>query len=302
MGNNRLVRLVQLAFEKWGRDDCGNLGAALAYFALFSLFPLILVILSLVGFFVDPNEFEVQQRLLNAIGSDQVRELITQTLQSLNENSTSTGLIGFATLLLAASGIFGVLDKNFDVIWEVRAVDNKKSGLIATALTMLKDKLVSFALVLGCVLLMLLSVVSAVLVTAVSTFTNWLPGQGFLLQTLQFLVTLALLALAFGSLFKVLPSRRIKISDVVVPALVAALLFTVLQKVVGIYLSRTNYASYGAIGGVMALMVWIYLSSLVLLFGGELSYAWAHVFGSMRGEKTPPAASDKKPELEQSPL
>lgn len=301
MGNNRLVRLMQLAIEKWGRDDCGNLGAALAYFALFSLFPLLLVILSLVGFFVDPNEFAVQQRLLDAVGSEQVRELITQTLQSLNQNSTSTGLIGFATLLLAASGIFGVLDKNFDVIWEVRQPENQKTGIVAMVLTVIKDKLVSFALVLGCVLLMLLSVMSTVLVTAVSTFTDWLPGQGFVLQTLQFLVSLALLALAFGSLFKVLPSRRIKVRDVIVPALIAALLFTVLQKVVGIYLSRANYASYGAIGGVMALMVWIYLSSLVLLFGGELSYAWAHVFGSMRN-KHAPAASDKKPELEQSPL
>jgi membrane protein len=257
-----------------------SLGASLAYYALFSFFPLILVILSVVGAVVDPSEFAVQQRLLGLIGSEQVRGLVTQTLQNLSASSAGAGLIGFVTLLLAASGIFGALDKAFDAIWEVRAEQKEGGGIVRAIIDAVQQKLLAFGLVLGCALLMLLSIVSTVAVTALSSYTAALPGQGVVWQLVQFAASLALLSLAFASLYKFMPGRRVRWGDVWAAALVGALLFTALQKVVGIYLSRANYASYGAVGGVMALMVWIYLSSLVILLGGELSYAYARTFGS----------------------
>jgi membrane protein len=270
------------AFTKWQKDDCMSLGASLAYYALFSFFPLILVILSVVGALVDPSEFAVQQRLLGLIGSEQVRGLVTQTLENLNSSSAGAGIIGFVTLLLAAIWIIGALDKAFDQIWEAHVEKPADGGVLKMIVGVLQDKLLAFGLVLGCALLMLLSIVSTVVVTALSSFTSALPGQGVLWQIIQFVVSLALLSLAFATLYKFMPSLRVPWSDVWVAALVGALLFTALQKVVGIYLSQANYASYGAVGGVMALMVWIYLSSLVILLGGELAYAYAHTFGSKR--------------------
>jgi membrane protein len=272
------------AFAKWQKDDCMSLGAGLAYYALFSFFPLILVILSVVGALVDPNQFAVQQRLLNAIGSDQVRDLATQTLQNLNRSSTGAGLIGFVTLLLAASGIFGALDKAFNTIWEVRQEKKEGASILTTVMAVVQQKLLAFALVLGCALLMLLSIVSTVAVTALSSFTTALPGQVLLWQFIQFAASLGLLGLAFATLFKFMPRRKVRWSDVWASALLIALLFTALQKVVGLYIGHANYASYGVVGSVMALMVWIYLSSLVILLGGELSYAYARTFGSLSGE------------------
>lgn len=280
----KLVGMLKAAFEKWQRDDCGTIAASLAYFALFSLFPLILVVLSLVGFVIDPSEFAVRQQLVDLIGSADVRDLVAQTLEYLTETRTATGLIGFATLLLAASGIFGALDKAFDVIWDVRELDQpKQTGIIAAARTFLRDKLVAFGLVLGCALLILLSILSSVAVTAVSAYTSWLPGQELLLQVAQFVIAALLLTLALTAIYKVLPNRPVQLGDVWPAALVAALLFAALQRLAGFILGMTNYATYGAVGGVMTLMVYIYLSFMVLLLGGELSYAYARTFGSLAG-------------------
>ncbi|NNJ13195.1 YihY/virulence factor BrkB family protein [Chloroflexales bacterium ZM16-3] len=281
MQMTKLRSFGMTAFTKWQKDDCMSLGASLAYYTLFSFFPLILVILSVVGAVVDPQEFSVQQRLLDQIGSEQVRGLVTQTLQNLNSSSTGAGLIGFVTLLLAASGIFGALDKSFDMIWEAHLEQKEGAGILAVIINVVQKKLLAFALVLGCALIMLLSIVSTVAVTALSSFTTALPGQGILWQVVQFAASLGLLSLAFATLFKFLPNCKVPWGDVWVAALVGALLFTALQKVVGIYLGRANYASYGVVGSVMALMVWIYLSSLVILLSGELSYAYARTYGSL---------------------
>ena len=104
-----------------------------------------------------------------------------------------------------------------------------------------------------------------------------------------------LMSLAFAMLYKFIPSRRVPWGDVWVPALIGAVLFTALQQVVGLYLSRANYASYGVVGSVMALMVWIYLSSLVILLGGEFSYAYASTFGSLRQDRRQPTTGNTKP-------
>ncbi len=268
------------AFAKWQKEDCLSLGASLAYYALFSLFPLILVILSIVGAILDPQEFSVQQRILSLIESEQVRGLITQTLQNLNNSSVGAGLIGFITLLMGASGIFGALDKSFAAIWE-SGTEDESGGIVQAILKAVKQKLLAFSLVLGSAFLMLLSIISTVLVTALSKLTTTLPGQALFWQVVQFSLSLALLSLAFATIFKFVPRLKVLWRDVWLAGVISALLFTALQKVVGIYLGQANYASYGVVGSVMALMFWIYLSSLVVLLGGVLSFAYARQFGSM---------------------
>jgi membrane protein len=277
------------ALNKWQGENCTGLGAGLAYYALFSFFPLILVMLSVVGAVVDPQELSVQERLLEAIGSDQVRGLVTQTLQNLNNSSTGAGLIGFATLLLAASGIFGALDRAFDAIWGAH-IEKKEGGIRAVVINVVQQKLLAFGLVLGAAFLMLLSIVSTVVVGALSRYTTALPGQALIWQWIQFAASLSLLSLAFATLFKFLPNRKVLWTDVWFGAITGALLFTGLQKVVGLYLSQANYASYGVVGSVMALMVWIYLSSLVILLGGVISYAHASTYGSLA---TPAVATEE---------
>lgn len=280
MRSHSLVRLLGYVAAKYQRDDCNSLAAALAYFALFSFFPLILVSLSVVGFFVDPSRYEVQRQILNLIGAPELRELVTETLANLSENRVNVGLIGFGTLLVAATGVFGALSRAFDVIWEVRPPDDR--GLRGALGALLSTRLVAFALVLGCALLIMAAALANALLSLAARFTDWLPQGALLLQLAQLLTTLLLIAVALGAIFKVMPGRRVGWGDIWPAALVAALLFVALQSVTGLVFSRITFSSYGAVGGAMALLLWIFLCCQIILIGGELSHAWARVYGSLR--------------------
>jgi membrane protein len=281
MRSHSLVRLLGHVVAKYQRDDCNSLAAALAYFALFSFFPLILVSLSVVGFFVDPSRYEVQRQIINLIGAPELRELVTETLANLSENRVNVGLIGFGTLLLAATGVFGALDNAFHVIWEIDPAEG--GGLGAAVRSLLTARLLAFALVLGCAVLIMAAALANALLSLAARFTDWLPQGDLLLQLAQLATTLLLIAVAMGAIFKVMPGRRAAWRDVWPAAIVAALLFAALQGVAGLVFSRISFSSYGAVGGAMTLLLWIFLCCQIILIGGELSYAWARTYGSLRG-------------------
>jgi membrane protein len=271
-----LVRLLRHAVEKYQRENCGQL----AYFALFSFFPLILVSLSVVGFFVDPEEFEVQQQLLQLIGSEEIRDLVTQTLAHFNANRVNAGLIGFGTLFLTAAGIFGALNRAFDIIWEVRG--DQLSSVRSMVLSAVWNRLLNFGMLLGVAGLILLSTLGGVVLNLVARFTDWMPRGDLLISLGQLSITLALMTLAMASLFKFMPDAQVRWADVLPAALITAVLFLALQSLTGLIFGSINFSSYGAVGGAMTLLLWIYFCCQIILVGGEISYAWANVYGSLR--------------------
>jgi membrane protein len=261
----------------WSKNDLGGVGASLAYFALFSLFPLLLIALSVVGAVVDPQSFDVQNWLLNVIDSPEIRELIGGTLGNLRNSRGQAGLIGFVTLLFAASGIFGALDRAMNAVWSVGPPPEGRN-LWQTLVVIVRDKFVSFLMVLGCAVLLLLSIISTIVITTLSAYMPQFAGTGLLLQIVQFVVSFTLLMLGLSMLFKALPDTRVPWRSAVFGGAIAALLLTLLQKGIGIYLSQVNYGSYGVVGGFMALMVYFYLTSQMILLGG----ACAAVYASLR--------------------
>lgn len=274
-----LVRVGLLVADKYQRDNVGGLAAALAYFAIFSIFPLLLGVISLVGFVVDPAEFDVQQVLMSLVGSPEVRDLIAQTLAHFSENRVNAGLIGFVTLLFAATGIFGALNRAFKDIWEARII--VEGGSVKTAVTtMVVDRAIAFGMLLMCAGLVLAAVLANVVLSLVNAYTDWLPFNTLLMRLSQLLLTVAMLAVAFAVLYKVLPRTNPAWGDVWPAALIAAVLFTALQQLAELIFGMINFASFGALGGAMTLLLWIYLGAQILLIGVEISYAWAHVLGS----------------------
>lgn len=278
---NPLVRMLQLVLDKYQRDDVPSLAAALAYFALFSIFPLLLVVMSLVGFFVDPARFGVQQLLISLVGSVEVRDLIVQTLTAFGDNRVASGLIGIGILLFTATGIFGALNKAVREIWGARLI--VEGGNLRTAVTtMVQNRLTFVGLLLGCALLILVSVVGNFALTLLSAYTEWFVLNSLLLRVSQILLTLLLLTVAFAVLYKVLPYPLAAWGDVWPAALTAALLFYGLQRLAEIIFGLFNFSSFGVLGSAMTLLTWIYFCCQILLIGVELSYAWAHVLGSRR--------------------
>lgn len=293
----KVLPLLQQTVQEWQKDNCLQMGTTLAYYALFSLFPLILVVLSIFGAFVGAGT-AAREQILNLArealpGQSQAFGVIENTLDNLNEASFGAGLIGFGTLLFAASGVFGALDQAFNVIWRRGPEQKPNAGIVAQALAFARQRFLAFSLVIGCALLVMVTMIASIAIETITTFVDTFTGGLFertlLLQLLQLGVSLAILTLVLMLLFKYLPNERVAWGDVWLGALLTAAIFILLQRLIaGIGISvGANFQAYGAIGGVMALMLWIYLTSLILFMGGEFTFVYAYMFGSHRSDPQP---------------
>ncbi|MCX7792482.1 MAG: YihY/virulence factor BrkB family protein [Chloroflexaceae bacterium] len=281
MNNHPLVRLIRLTVDKYQRDRVGDMAAAVAYFAIFSIFPMLLVVISIVGFVVDPQQLNVQTLLLQVVGSAEIAELISQTLSHFSETRVGTGLLGIGTLLFAATGLLGALSRFMQQIWHVQPNANG-GGLKTAVVTMVMGRLTLFALLLGVAALILVAVLGNLALSLLTAYTDWLPLNRLLVQVAQTALFVALLTVGFATLYKVLASPLARWGDVWPAALVAAIAFTVLQRLAEFIFARVNFSSFGVLAAAMTLLLWIFISAQILLFGGELSYAWSQVFGSQR--------------------
>lgn len=295
----KVFPLFSQTFKEWQEDNCLQMGASLSYYALFSLFPLLLVILSVIGFLVVPGTEGMvsegggaREQIIQAVRenmSEQAANQVEEALNNLSASRGSAGFIGFATLLLTASGVFGALDRAFNAIWDVDPTD-AAGGIVAKGFAMVRKKLFAFALVIGSALVLLISMIIPTVIAFLSRYTNWLPGGALIWQNVQFLASVALIMLVFMLLFKYLPDAPVTWGDVWLGALLTAVLFAILKQVISIYIGNSSFLSYGAVGGVMAILLWIYITSQILFLGGEFTQVYARMFGSHRTQAEPAEA------------
>jgi membrane protein len=286
------VQLLLRTGMKWQQDDCSGMAAALSYYALFSLFPLLLVVLSLVGSLLGPNT-EAFQQIREAVERGlptQVQSMVRETIVALNRSSTGAGIIGFGLLIYSASTVFGVLSISVDKIWQTLNETTKPQSLPRTVLSYVFNKLLAFLLVMGTAGFLLVSMISNIVIKAVleilATFQATLPfvkiDQLLLANSLQSASSFIIFALVACVLFKILPSTRVTWRDTLPGGVLSSLLLMGLQQLVSnsVISIGSRYTSYGVIGGVMILMVWIYLTFQIFFIGCEFSYVYAYLFGS----------------------
>jgi membrane protein len=288
------VQLLIKTGLKWNRDNCSGMAASLSYYALFSLFPLLLTVLSTIGFLIGPNTqaFKSIQDGVERYLPPEVHELIKGTVVSLHQNSVGAGVIGFCLLLFSSSVIFGVLRSSVNCIWRSPLQVSETGSIQKMLFFLIVNKLFSFLLVLGSALLLLASLVADIVIKAIleliATFrtTFWFMQVDELQLTkgLQISSSFFILFLVAFVLFKVLPSVYVGWQDVWLSATIAALLVAGLQQLVSnsVISIGSHFLSYGAIGSVMILMLWIFLTCQIFLFGCVLSYVYAYLFGSRR--------------------
>ncbi len=284
----------------WQREQCLDLGASLAYFALFSLFPIILVILSLLGFVLGPESSAYDQifDLIQGSLPSEVVEIVASTLRQLNENSVGAGITGFVLVLFTGSGFFSALDRVIERIWSQSEGEDETQTFVATAREVVNRKLLSFALTIGSALLVLISQVSSFIlqlvlriienVDRVITFVDF--DELLAYRGIEMLSTLVLLTLVIMTLFRLLPPKPVAWGDVVPGSLTTATLFLVLEQGFSssvIHLGST-YLSYGVIGGVMILLLWLFLLCQIFLLGNVITFVYAHRFGSHSQRRPPP--------------
>jgi membrane protein len=259
-------------------DNVFAQGAALAYYTIFAIAPLFIIALAIAGFFFGDDVarrelFSQVNQLVGAPGGDAIQSLVAAADKS-RAGFWATWIAG-GTLAIAATGVFVQLQNSLNLLWHVRSAQGR--GLR----NFIRHRLLSFAMVLGIGFLLLVSLICSAGVAALGHYLgNFFSGTRLLLRGLNFIFSLGLVTVLFTMIFKFLPDVKIAWRDVWLGGLITALLFTLGKWLIGIYIGRSSLASiYGAMGSLVIVLVWVYYSAQILLFGAQFTCFYAQRFG-----------------------
>jgi membrane protein len=269
--------ITKEAVRDFLEDDCMTAAAALSYYTIFSLPGILVLILLLLGAVMDPTDVRGQlesqiQSLIGAGGAEGIRTILEESERP--GGGLLPTIIGLATLLFGATGAFAQLQQSLNRAWNVEPDPNQ--GGFKNFLT---KRLLSFGLILAIAFLLLVSLVISAVLSALGERLSGLLASGIsepLLQWLNIAISLVVITFLFAAMFKILPDAKIGWRSVWVGAAVTTLLFVAGKFLIGFYLGRSNPGeAYGAAGTLIILLLWIYYSSLILLFGAEFTETWA---------------------------
>lgn len=280
LNGRALFGALKQTVGEWVADKAPMLGAALAYYTVFSLAPLLVISIAMAGLVLGQEAaqgriFDELRGLLGDEGGRAIQDMV-ESAGSKTSSGVIASIVGIATLLLGASGVFGQLQTSLNLMWGVEAKPGRGFG------GMLKDRFLSFGFILVVGFLLL---VSLILTSAITFAAEWMgrisPGTEVLAHVFNFVISFGVITLLFGLMFKYLPDAKIAWRDVWLGAAITAALFTLGKFVLGLYLGKSSVSSsYGAAGSLVILLLWVYYSSQILFFGAEFTQVWANRFGS----------------------
>ena len=258
-------------FSAWNEHEATRLGAALAFYTILSLAPLAILVVGigalLFGYSTAQSQLLSQvESMIGHQGSEAVKGMIEHAQKPAS--GTFASIIGVITLLFGASGVFGELRSALNKMWDVKP--ESEGGVWRT----IKQHFFSFGMVLAVGFLLLVSlVISAALAALGKFFDGFLPLPEFALSAINFVVSLVGIAVLFALIFRYVPETKIAWKDVWIGATVTALLFTIGEFLVGLYLGKAAVGSaYGAAGSLVVVIVWVYYSAMIFLFGAEFTH------------------------------
>lgn len=272
--------LLKETFTEFSEDKATRLAAALSYYTIFSLAPLLVVVIAIAGLVA--GQEAAQERIVGQIegltGSPESAKMIQNMIASAR-NPTSgiiATIIGVVVLLFGATGVFGQLQEALNTIWDVV----KKPG--GGVMKLLKDRFLSFTMILGIGFLLLVSlVIDATLSVFNEYIANLFPGANLIVQLGNFLISFGVITLLFALIFKILPDVDISWKDVRLGAVFTALLFVIGREAISLYLGTRGISdTYGAAGSIIVLLLWVYYSAMILFFGAEFTQVYARRYGT----------------------
>lgn len=276
------LQLAVQAVKNWVDDDAPSMGAAIAYYTVFSLAPLLVIVIAVAGAVLGREAVQgvIAQQLAGLVGP-QAAQVVQGLVAAASDRDRGlvAGLIGLTVLVVGATTVFAQLQASLDRIWKVPA-HAKPSGLWGV----LRARILSFGLVLGVAFLLMVSLVVS---TALAAFGQWfgalMPGWDLLLYGLNIVISLGLLTVLFGLIYKFMPTTSIAWHDVRVGALVTAVLFEAGKWGISLYLGKSGMGqSFQAAGAIVVLLAWVYYAAQIFLLGAEFTRAWAQAHGSRR--------------------
>jgi membrane protein len=269
-------KILKMAFKEWMQKDPFRQSAIIAYYSIFSLPALLVIIIATAGLFFGREAVsgKIYEQISGMIGPDtakQVENMIAEA--SKTKDSIWATIIGLITLLIGATGVFEQLQKTLNIIWEVKADENKKG-----IWPLIKARLFSFGLILSIGFLLLVSLVISSILTAMSGWVeaHWPDALLYVFHVLNFIVSFAVVSVLFALMFKYLPDAKVQWRHVWMGALFTSLLFVIGKTALGLYFGKAEPGSaYGAAGSIILILLWVSYSSMILFFGAEFTRAYA---------------------------
>ena len=286
--SHQVSKFVSLLSQSWTllkgavngfiEDEALTRGAAIAFYTATSFAPVLLIVIAIAGLVYgrEAAQGAITTQLGDLMGG-QTAELLQTAVASSKSKSSGflAAAIGIITLIVTASGVFGEMQAALNKVWKAEA-----KGTTVGRLVQARAKSLGLVAALGFLLMVSLAVSAAL--TAFATQINAaLPFGGIVLSALNLLVSLVLISFLFAAVFKVLPDCDLAWRDVALGAVITAVLFIAGKSLIGWYIGSSAVAStYGAAGGLIVLLLWIYYTSQIFLFGAELARAYAGLHGS----------------------
>ena len=300
-----VLAVLKSSAAEFSNNNSFRHAAALSYYTIFSLPPLLLIVITIASaaYGGEAVTGQIYGQIKGLVGAESAKflqdSIATFTRQDKGPLAT---LIGIGTLIFAATTFFVTLQESINDIWNLKV---KTEGVGIGAF--LKQRFLSFGLILSVALLLLISfVVSAVL----SAFTGWLqmllPEVGVVvIRLVDFALSLAVTTLLFALIYRFLPDAIIRWRDVGVGAFITALLFVIGKFLIAFYIAKSDPGSaFGAAGSAIVLLLWVNYSSLIIFFGAEFTQQFADAYGQrvqpkahavrVRLEEIAPGESDEE--------
>ena len=278
-GLKDLWQLLKGAANKFGKDNPIMLAGTLAFFTIIAIPPIIIIIISVIGYFIGEQAISHEiyrelQYLIGEEGAKFIQEIVRSYESSEKENIWGT-IFGVIVFLLASSTFFVIIQNSLNHVWHVKP--KPKYGM----LKVLKDRLISFGMILSLGFFML---VSLLLDSILAFFGNYLKDimpnlTVAMVYVGEYIISFGLTTLVFASMFKFLPDAKVEWRVVWVGALTTAILFTLGKVLIGLGLGNSDISNmYGAAGSVIIILLWVFYSSLIIFFGAEVTQQYAEKY------------------------
>jgi len=271
----KMIKDTVLSFIE---DEALTRGAAIAFYTVTSVAPVLLIVVAIAGlvFGRDAAQNAITAQFSDLMGR-QTAEVLQSAIASAAGKSSSiiATIIGVATLIATASGVFGEMQAALNSIWKTKPKATTVSRLI-------RARAVSLGLVAALGFLLIVSLVISAGLTAFGDYLDTvLPMGKLVLPALNFVISVVLLAILFGAIYKMLPDRSLQWNDVIIGALITSILFNIGKSLIAWYLGSSAIpSSYGAADGLIVLLLWVYYSAQIFLLGSEFTKTYANQHGS----------------------
>ena len=265
----RIWRLLSDSVQAFIADDALSRGASISFYAATSIGPVLFIVVAIAGlaFGEDAARGAIAIQLRDLMGKESA-DLVQTAVQSASGKSSGilASVVGAIALLITASGVFGEMQSALNMIWKAQPHGTTVSRLV-------RARAASLGLVAALGFLLLVSLVISAILSGLGSYIDAvLPFGALILHLLNFVVSFALISVLFGAIYKVLPDAELSWRDVLIGAMVTALLFNLGKFLIGLYLAHSAVASsYGAAGALIVVLLWIYYSAQIFLLGAEFT-------------------------------